>query len=82
MSPIDKDPNSGMNAALAATLRAERAAKRMTIDQLADRSGIPKRTLIRLINAERSLNIEHAVSLAEALDLPIEILIERAKARL
>ena len=71
-----------MNAALAATLRAERAVKRITIDELALKSGIPKRTLIRLINAERALNIGHIVSLADALELPIEVLIERAKARL
>jgi len=71
-----------MNAALAATLRAERAVKRMTIDSLVSRSGIPKRTLMRLLNAERMINAEHLNSLADALQVPIATLIERAGWRL
>ena len=82
MSPLNKDPSTGMNVALAATLRAERAVKRMTIDNLASQSGIPKRTLIRLLLAERTINVEHLNSLADALQVPIATLIEWAGWRL
>lgn len=82
MSPFNKDPSTGMNAALAATLRAERAVKRMTINKLAGQSGIPKRTLMRLLNAERTITVEHLNSLADALQVPIATLIERAGWRL
>jgi transcriptional regulator with XRE-family HTH domain len=81
MSPIEKDPSRGMNAAVAAELRAERAARQLTVEQLAERSLIPKRTLLRLLNAERSINIEHLAAMAEALDTdPIRIM-NRAEQR-
>ena len=82
MSPFDKDPAAGFNYALAAALRAEKGVQRLSWGKLATRSGIPQRTLIRLLNGERMLGAAHLHSLSEALNIPLEILIERAKSRL
>lgn len=75
-------PADGLNAALAATLRAERAATSMTVDRLAAKSGIPKRTLLRLLNAERHINTDHLYALATAFELEPADLIVMAQRRL
>ena len=45
MSTINKDPRSGMNAAVAAELRTKRTAQRMTINTMTTASGYPKMPL-------------------------------------
>jgi transcriptional regulator with XRE-family HTH domain len=75
-------PAEGLNAALAATLRAERGATSMTVDQLAAKSGIPKRTLLRLLQAERHINTDHLYALAVAFELEPADLIQMAQRRL
>lgn len=82
MSPIEKDHARGWNAAVVAQLRAERAAAGLTVKELADKSGVPNRTLVRLINAQRAIDIAHLASLSEALELTITEFLSRARARL
>ncbi|MDK7904840.1 helix-turn-helix domain-containing protein [Winkia sp. UMB0889B] len=81
MSPIDKGPKTGFNSYVAAELRAERSAKKMTYDQLAARSGVNRRTMARLLQAQRGIDTAHLASLCEALDVDVASLIERAETR-
>ena len=82
MSPVEKDPSAGINAAVAAELRAERGAQKVTVDALAQRSGIPKRTLLRLLNAERGIALGPLAAIAEALGVPASLVVSRAEERL
>lgn len=82
MAPSDRDPSEGINAAIAAELRAERAAKRLTIDELSDKSGIPRRTLLRLLAAERHINVDQLAGLAVGLGVSQSDLFARGAARL
>lgn len=82
MSPIEKDPSVGINAAVAAELRAERGAQKITVEALAQRSGVPKRTLLRLLNAERGIAMEPLTAIAGALNVPVSLVVSRAEERL
>ena len=82
MSPVEKDPSVGINAAVAAELRAERGAQKITVDALAQRSGVPKRTLLRLLNAERGIALGPLAAITEALDVPMSLVVSRAEERL
>lgn len=79
---IEKDPAVGLNAAVAAELRAERGAQKVTVDALAARSGIPKRTLLRLLNAERGVTLAHLSAITGALDVDAVLILRRAEERL
>lgn len=82
MSLIEKDPSVGINAAVAAELRAERGAQKITVEALAQRSGVPKRTLLRLLNAERGIAVEPLTAIAGALNVPVSLVVSRAEERL
>ncbi|WP_161512738.1 helix-turn-helix domain-containing protein [Actinomyces howellii] len=82
MTVFEKDPSAGLNAAVAAELRAERSAQKMTIDILAARSGIPKRTLLRLLNAERGVTLASLFAIASALTVDVVVIVQRAEERL
>lgn len=82
METSDKNPATGLNGALAAVLRGERAAKRLSLDQLAASSQVSRRTLIRLLNAERTMGLEQAAAIAAALGLRLPDALERAEERL
>lgn len=78
-----RDPSDGLNAALAATLNGERVASGMTFDELADASGIPKRTLLRKVSTtERHLNVEDVSRIAAAFNLTVVEVLARAEDRL
>ncbi|MDO5049970.1 MAG: helix-turn-helix transcriptional regulator [Actinomycetaceae bacterium] len=81
MTPLDKEPETGMNGFIAAELRAERSAKQITYDQLSEESGVNRRTLIRLLQAQRSIDVAHMASIASALGLDLVELMERAEGR-
>lgn len=75
-------PETGLNAAMAATLNGERVASRMTFDDLSIATGIPKRTLLRKISTtERHLNVEDVRRIASALGLTVIDAITRAEER-
>lgn len=62
---------------VALTLEAERAAARLTVEQLAEQSGISVRTLYRVLHAERDISVAQIAALAGVFDmLPSEIAAE------
>jgi transcriptional regulator with XRE-family HTH domain len=54
---------------VARSLDAERSAARLTVDELAERSGVAKRTLYRILNAERDISIAQLAQLAPVFGL-------------
>ena len=82
MANIDKDPTKGLNAAVAAELRAERVAQEVTFDDLVKRVSLSRATTWRLLNAERLITIEALVEVAGALGVSVLEIAERAEKRL
>lgn len=82
MTPVEKDPARGLNGAIAAELRAERAAMKITFDDVAERSGLSKRTVLRLFNAERAVTMAYLEAVCEAMGVQMSHITERAEARL
>ena len=82
MANIDKDPTKGLNAAVAAELRAERKAQEVTFDDLVERVSLSRATTWRLLNAERLITIEALVEVADALGVSVLDIVERAEKRL
>ena len=65
----------GLNDAVVRQIKAERAASGMTIDELAEASGVGARSLVRYLNFERELKLGMIDRLARALGLtPAELL--------
>jgi transcriptional regulator with XRE-family HTH domain len=82
MSTRATNPGVGLNAAAAAELRTLREERHMTVSGLSDASGIPKRSLIRLLQAERPITFEPLCALADALGVSASTIISRAEDRL
>ena len=82
MALIDKNPATGLNAAVAEELRAERAAQRVKIAAIADQTGISNRTLIRMLHAERHISVEALVAIAGTLGLTASDVISAAERRM
>lgn len=82
MTPVERDHAAGLNGALAAAMRAERAANGLTLDQVADRSGIPLVSVQRYMAGKRAIDVAALAALADALDLTPRELIEAAEGRL
>ena len=66
MSTIDRNPSEGLNAAVAAELRRERAAQQVTIDTLVARTGLSRSTVLNTLNAKRLLGVEAVAAIAQA----------------
>ncbi|MGO5193210.1 helix-turn-helix domain-containing protein [Bifidobacterium boum] len=81
VTPVEKDPSRGLNALVAATVRAERAARRITVSRPAEMSGMSKRTLVRLLNGERGFDVAQLDAVAVALGLTSVDIVTRAEAR-
>lgn len=81
MTSIAK-PDEGLNAAVAAELRAERAAKDLTAKDLSALAGIPYASLRRYLGAERHIDVATLAELCRALDLDVGALVARATERL
>ncbi len=73
MSGAKRGHDEGLNGALAAVLREERIKLGLTIEALAERSGIPLVTVQRLLAARRALTMETFDRLCHGLALsPVE----------
>lgn len=72
---------SPLTAALAAQLRAERAAAGMTQAELAHAAGISRVQLARIEGGERTLDVAQAADLSRALGLTLVEFVQRAEAR-
>ena len=68
----------GINGAVVRQVKAERAASGMTVEQLAEASDIPFRSLVRYLNFQRGLNLELTNRLAKGLGIPLDVLLSRA----
>lgn len=73
---------SPLTAALAAQLRAERAAAGLTQADLAKASGISRVQLARIEGGERTLDVAQAADIAKALGLTLVEFVQRAEERL
>lgn len=70
------------NAAVASQLRAERAARGMTVARLVTATGISKRQMLRLLHAEANIDTLDIALIARALSIEPATLIARAQARM
>lgn len=68
-----------MNEAVAKALQAERAIADLTVRALAKKAGIPERSLMRVLLAERDIKINQVAQLAAAMDLYPHEILERAE---
>ena len=82
MSTIDRNPSEGLNAAVAAELRRERAAQQVTIDTLVERTGLSRSTILNTLNAKRLLGVEAVAAIAMALGVSVTAIFSRAETRL
>jgi len=73
--------HSALSIALADQLRAEVAVAKITVRDLARKSGVPERTLARLLSGERTIDVAQLDMLCRALDIAIPTMLARANAR-
>lgn len=71
-----------IQAALVTQVKAEMAAKDWKQPDLAEKSGIPTSTLHRYLNGSRDIPMPMVISMADALDLSLIELVQRAERRL
>lgn len=71
-----------LNDAVAEELRRERGAQRISISELARRSGIPEVSLGRYLNGKREINVAVLASVAAGLGVNPAHLITEAQRRL
>lgn len=82
MSAQVTNPGTGLNGAAAAELRALREERHMTMRSLSDASGIPLRSLTRLLGGQRPITFDPLCALADALEVSVSMIISRAEDRL
>lgn len=82
MSAIDRNPSEGLNAAVAAELRRERAAQQVTIDTIVEQTGLSRSTVLNTLNAKRLLGVEAVAAIAQALGVSVTTIFSRAETRL
>lgn len=68
-----------MNEAVAKALSAERTIAGLTVRKLAETAGIPERSLMRILQAERDIKVNQVELLAQALRLYPHEIIEHAE---
>jgi transcriptional regulator with XRE-family HTH domain len=73
---------SPLNVALAAELRAERVAINMTIEELRQRAGLTKPTMLRILAGTRDINVTQLAKLSQAMNITAEELFRRAVERM
>lgn len=57
MSPVERDPRQGLNAAIAAELRAAKARLGLRNEDIAEASGISVPSVQRYLAATRDINV-------------------------
>lgn len=68
-----------MNEAVAKAIGAERSIAGLTVRELATLTGIPERSLMRILQAERDIKVNQVEQIAGALRLYPHEIIERAE---
>lgn len=69
-------------SAVAAQLRAERAASNLTIHDLAEKAGVTEQSLQRYLSERRDIPIPVLYQICTGLGVPVDEVIRRAEARL
>ncbi len=70
----DQRPTDAIEAAVAAVLRAEKAAQKLTYPTIAEQTGIPVVSLKRYFGGEREIGIRSFALISQALNMtPAEI---------
>ena len=64
---MNTDKNAQLGEAVAAVLRGERAAQRITFDELAVRADLDKSTVLRMLNNQRDMKMAQFSALCGAL---------------
>ena len=68
-----------INEATAKAIAAERSAAGLTIKDLSEKSGVPERTLIRMLKNERDIKVTQIAQLSEVFGINPHELIEEAE---
>jgi transcriptional regulator with XRE-family HTH domain len=79
---LNSRKRSALALAVAAQIRAERAAAGMTQQEVQDASGIPKSTHLRLESGERVADVSQLAAFCAAVNVPVAVFMARAEARL
>lgn len=79
---MDPHERSALSEALTKTLRAERAAKGWTQDEMVERSGIPKTTYRRLEVGSRVADVTQIGRICRALGITFSDFSQRVERRL
>lgn len=83
MAHYENRSDRGLNAALAAVLRAERgASKAMTNKWLADKTGLTVASVQRYLAGDRHMDVNHLAAFADALGMTPAELADKARERL
>jgi transcriptional regulator with XRE-family HTH domain len=77
---VDTTKSKGLLGALVLEIKAERAAAELTVQQLADRTGISKSKLDRIIAGQQDIAVTDIASLSEVFNIePAELLAHAQK---
>jgi transcriptional regulator with XRE-family HTH domain len=79
--PNDDLTSEHYTAAIAAELKAERAATGVQNAVIAEATGISPRQVIRIFNGERSVGVSDLIMICRSLGIDLPTLIARAEAR-
>jgi transcriptional regulator with XRE-family HTH domain len=79
--PNEELTSDDYTAAIAAELKAERAATGVQNTVIAETSGISPRQVIRIFNGERTVGVSDLIMICKALGIDLTTLIARAEAR-
>ena len=81
MAGMNINKNAQLGEAVAAVLRGERAAQRITFDELAVRSDLDKSTVLRMLNNQRDMKMAQFSALCGALGVSSVDVMAAAEAR-
>lgn len=82
MKPVERDPRKGLNGAVAAELRAERAAHSLTNKEIAAAAGLKVVSVQRYLAGTRTVDVEHLEKFAAVFGVRPCDIVERASDRL
>lgn len=79
MTPPIQEPGEGLNAAVAAELRAEQGRRKLSVPALAELADIPYGSLRRYLNAERHIDVSILAALCSAMGIsPGDVIVAAA----
>ena len=77
-----EDPNGdALTSGVAEVLRAERGARRMTVKEVVKASGVPERSLLRVLSGDHDISVSQIARIAAALGVTGEYVMREAERR-